>query len=66
MEKAVGSFELVMQKGIELVTLARVRDRARMKRAAAVQDTLREKSTGWNGAAEVRKWRDARYGPAGT
>lgn len=55
MEKALKSLESVMQKGIELITLVKVRDRARMKKAAEAQDALREKSKGWNGAAEVRK-----------
>ena len=69
MEKALKSLELVMQKGIELITLAKVRDRARMKKAAEVQDNLREKNKGgkgWYGAAEVRKWRDTRHGASGT
>jgi metal-responsive CopG/Arc/MetJ family transcriptional regulator len=32
--------------------------RTRMRRALSVQDRLREKSGAWNGAAQVRKWRD--------
>lgn len=59
-------FVKVMQKGVELLTLARFRDSAKMKKALEVQDRLREKSKGWNGTAEVRKWRDARHGPVGT
>ncbi len=69
MEKALKQLDMVMRKGIELITLAKVRDRARMEKAAEVQDNLREKnkgSKGWNGAAEVRKSRDTRHGASGT
>lgn len=39
----------------------RVRNRARMKRAAEDMDKLREKSGGeWSGAEEIRRWREAR------
>ena len=68
MEKAMKALDFVkvMQRGIELITLSRFRDRARMKKGVEVHDRLREKSKGWNGAAEVRKWRDARHGHPGT
>ena len=32
----------------------------RMRKAAALQDRVREKAGNWKGAAEVRKWRDTR------
>ncbi|MBI3037268.1 hypothetical protein HYY73_06000 [Candidatus Woesearchaeota archaeon] len=69
MEKALKQLDMVMRKGIELITLAKVRDRARMEKAAEVQDNLRKKikgGKGWNGAAQVRKWRATRHGAAGT
>ena len=56
----------LMQKRFELITVARYRDKSRMKRAMEVQDKLREKSKGfrWNSTKELRKWRDTRYGPS--
>jgi len=37
----------------------RVRDKARMLRAARHMDELREKSAeGWSGAEEIRRWRE--------
>lgn len=38
----------------------RARDMAKMREALSVQDLLREKSKGWNGTRELRKWRQAR------
>jgi metal-responsive CopG/Arc/MetJ family transcriptional regulator len=32
--------------------------RARLERSVATQERLREKSEGWDGVAEVRKWRE--------
>jgi len=34
--------------------------RRRMRKAVALQDRVREKAGDWEGAAEVRKWRDRR------
>ena len=54
----------LMQKRFELVTLARYRDKSRMKKAIEVQDELREKSKRikWNSTKELRKWRNSIYG----
>ncbi len=35
------------------------RRRARLERAVAAQDRLRNKSGAWDGVAEVRKWRES-------
>jgi metal-responsive CopG/Arc/MetJ family transcriptional regulator len=36
------------------------RRRARLEKAVAVQDQLRQKAGSWDGVAEVRKWRERR------
>ena len=41
-----------------MIVKARLRDRNRIEKAILAQDRLREKSKKWNGAKEVRKWRD--------
>lgn len=53
----------LIQRRFELITVARYRDKSRMKRAMEVQDKLREKSKGfkWDSTKELRKWRDSRY-----
>lgn len=50
----------VMEKRLEMLDGARLRDRDRIENAISTQDRLREKSKGWNGAKEIRKWRDSR------
>ena len=47
------------RRGLMIVE-ARLRDRSRIEKAILTQDRLREKSKKWNGAKEVRKWRDLR------
>lgn len=38
------------------------RDKTRIKEAMATQDRIRAKTSGkWNGAKEIRDWRDRRY-----
>lgn len=63
--KSVDEIRL-MQRRFELITVARYRDKSRMRKAMKVQDKLREKSKGsrWNSTKELRKWRDTRYGPS--
>lgn len=55
----VGKIE-VMEKRLEILVGARLRDRNRIENAISIQDRLREKSKGWNGAKEIRRWRDSR------
>ncbi len=50
----------IVEKKLEIIVGARLRDRERIEHAISTQDRLREKSKGWNGAKEVRKWRDSR------
>jgi hypothetical protein len=50
----------VIEKRLEIITGARLRDRSKIEKAISIQDRLREKSKGWNGAKEIRKWRDSR------
>ena len=49
----------VMEKRLEVIVGARLRDRNRIKNAISTQDRLRKKSKGWNGAKEIRKWCDS-------
>ena len=49
-----------LEKRVALLTGARLRDKGKLKEAILIQDKLREKSKGWDGAAEIRKWRDLR------
>lgn len=51
----------LMQRRFELITVARYRDKSKVKRAMEVQDKLRKKSKGWDSTKEIRKWRNARY-----
>ena len=49
-----------IREGGLMIVEARLRDRSRIEKAISTQDRLREKSKKWNGAKEVRKWRDLR------
>ena len=49
-----------IREGGLMIVEARLRDRNRIEKAILAQDRLREKSKKWNGAKEVRKWRDLR------
>ena len=49
-----------MEKRWGILVGARLRDINRIENAISTQDRLREKSKGWNGAKEIRKWRDSR------
>jgi hypothetical protein len=50
----------IMEKRLEILTCARLRDKNQIKHAILVQDRLRSKSTGWSGSEEIRKWRNLR------
>jgi metal-responsive CopG/Arc/MetJ family transcriptional regulator len=55
--------ELLREAAEKLIAEHRLRReeelrRARLERSVATQERLREKSAGWDGVAEVRKWRD--------
>lgn len=50
----------IIEKRLEIMVGARVRDKDRMMHAIEVQDRLRGKSKNWKGAEEIRKWRSRR------
>jgi len=50
----------IVERRLEIIVGARLRDRKRIETAISTQDRLREKSKGWNGAKEIRRWRDSR------
>lgn len=50
----------IVEKRLEIMFGARVRDKDRMMHAVEVQDKLRSKSRGWKGTIEIRKWRNQR------
>jgi hypothetical protein len=49
----------LIEKRLEIIIGARLRDRSRIENAISTQARLRKKSKGWNGAKEIRKWRDS-------
>jgi len=50
----------VIERRLDLLLNARLRDRDKVEKAISTQDRLREKSKGWKGVEEIRKWRDSR------
>jgi len=50
----------IVERRLEIIVGARLRDRKRIETAISTQDRLREKSKGWSGAKEIRRWRDSR------
>lgn len=50
----------VLEKRLEIIVGAKLRDKSRLEDAISTQDRLRKKSRGWNGATEIRRWRDSR------
>jgi len=60
MVKGLEAINNVIEKRLEIIIGARLRDRSRIENAISTQDRLRKKSKGWNGAKEIRKWRDSR------
>ena len=51
----------LMQKRIEFLIGARMKDRKKIQEAARSIDKLRRKAPkGWDSAEEIRKWRDRR------
>ncbi len=49
-----------IERRLEIMLGARVRDKDRMMHAIETQDKLRKKSRGWKGTEEIRKWRNLR------
>jgi len=50
----------VMEKRLEILTCARLRDKSQIKDAISVQDRLRGKSKVWSGTEQILKWRNLR------
>jgi len=50
----------IVGKRLEILVAARMRMKNRITNAIVVQDKLREKSGGWGGVKEIRKWREKR------
>ena len=50
----------IVGKRLEILVAARMRMKNRITNAIVVQDKLREKSEGWSGVKEIRKWREKR------
>lgn len=49
----------LFRKRIEILSGARLRETDRINSAIRIQDDIRAKAGKWNGAREIRKWRDA-------
>ena len=49
-----------IKRRLEVIMDARLRERNIIENAISIQDRLRKKSKGWNGAKEIRKWRESR------
>jgi hypothetical protein len=56
----IEKMDSISSRGKVLIVESRLRDRGRIEKAISTQDELRKKSKGWDGAKEIRKWRDAR------
>ncbi len=51
----------IVQKRLELLWSARLRDKSKTKKAVEIQDRLSKKSSiNWSGAEEIKKWREKR------
>jgi hypothetical protein len=50
----------VVEKRLDILVGAKLRDKTRLERALLTQDRLRKKSKAWDGAEELRRWRDSR------
>ena len=51
----------IVQKRLELLWSARLKNKSKMKEAVKIQDHLSDKSSKeWSGADEIQKWREKR------
>jgi len=57
--KQMDNLELI-QRRMEILSGAKLRERDRINSAIKIQDLIRAKSGRWNGSKEIRKWREAR------
>ena len=56
-QKQFDNLEL-FQKRMEIIVGARLRLDDRIQKAVSLQDKIRQKVKHWNGAEEIRKWRE--------
>ena len=56
-QKQIDNLEL-LQKRMEIIVGARLRSVDKIKKAVYLQDRIRQKTQHWNGAEEIRKWRE--------
>lgn len=56
----MGNKTKVMEKRLDVLLKARLRDKGKIEEAISTQDRLRKKSEGWKGTEEIRNWRDSR------
>jgi len=55
----------IIEKRFELITVAKYRDKTKIKKAMKIQDRIRKGTKGITGLTEeIRKWRDLRYAPS--
>jgi len=55
----------IIEKRFEVITVARFRDKTKIKKAMKIQDEIRKKTRGVTGLTEeIRKWRDLRHAPS--
>ncbi len=59
LHEKIDTLDLV-EKRFEVMVGAKLVDSNKSGEAASVQDKLRKKSKNWDGAAEIKKWRQAR------
>ena len=50
----------IFRKRVEILSGARLREVDNINSAVQIQDSIRAKTGKWNGAREIRKWRDRR------
>jgi len=55
--KNINNLEHVKRK-LAIMVAGRLRKKENMSEAIAIQDRLTKKSGSWNGAEEIRKWRE--------
>lgn len=59
LKKEMDTLDMV-EKRLEILLAAKLREKDKIKNAIMIQDRLRNKSKNWNGVKEIRKWRDGR------
>ena len=50
-----------LKKKLDIIITGRLRKKEDIIEAVKIQERLRKKSGSWNGAEEIRKWREKKY-----